>query len=394
MPEMIKESNSSRINLDNCLFVSLLLFIAGYLLFGRNVGAKLYYVTSVIFICYVVKNIDIMRKVFNLNTIKLSASLICYSILVTMYYTPGEFFYIKSGLRLLAFLMIVTICLSSKNKLHWFMSLFVASVVIGSVPDLINYYGSGAIQDKAPFGVGLKYHWHIFAGGIYAMTMLISLSLFNNAFSITSKILWMLAVIYSSTLVYLSQSRAAIVSVVLASVIYLFFNSKRRLLSAGIFFGLASSFIMVMDGIGYKIVSLINRRDASRFDIWRSYLDYVQEYIVFGRGLAGNFTNNHIQVTEPHNLYIYRLLTGGVVGLVILLLLVSSLVAINLQALKSVHSGILPALTFFILVFNFFDSRQIVDGVGVGWILFWLPIGLVAACEFVTNGIDNISIEA
>ena len=97
------------------------------------------------------------------------------------------------------------------------------------------------------------------------------------------------------------------------------------------------------------------------------------EKFIFGHGLGADFQlyiSTGEKFTEPHNLYLYVLFTGGVVCLFLLLFLYWMAIVTIYRNWNCEVSPFLSSILLFIIIFNFFDSRMVVDDIGVGWSLF------------------------
>jgi O-antigen ligase len=307
-----------------------------------------------------------------------------------------ELDYIKYGFRLIVFLTIMLFYLKRKHEMFTLFKIIVLATVVGSGYDLFNYISSGSYQRSLPFGVDSKFLIQIYAGGIFSITAIISAHLAVMGRSRIEKILYSLSCVYLSTLVYLSQSRAAILCYLLSIVIYILL-SKRVKVKHGLITLLTFSLIFIfINNHIYKFTSLLARKDSGRLEIWALSLDILKDKALFGHGLGADFLlkTSVGSFTEPHNLYLYAIFTGGMVCLLLLLIL-------YWMAIKAVFHNWCPdlgpfmaAILLFIITFNFFDSRMIVDDIGVGWHLFWFPIGLIAAFASLQGPVkDEVSID-
>ncbi|MBE0575120.1 MAG: O-antigen ligase family protein [Desulfuromonadales bacterium] len=288
--------------------------------------------------------------------------------------------YIKAGFRLIVFLTIMLFFLTQKCEIFTLFKIIVVATIVGSGYDLFNYVVSGSYQRSLPFGMGTKFLWHIYAGGVYSIVAIISTHLAFMSRNRIEKILYSLSCVYLSVLVYLSQSRAAILCYLLSIMIYLLL-SKRANIKYGLITLLTFSLIVgVVNSHIYKFASLLARKDAWRLEIWSLSLDILKDKILFGHGLGENFLlkASFGSYTEPHNLYLYAIFSGGMVCFLLLLILYWVAIRAIFHNWCPDLGPFMAAILLFIITFNFFDSRMVVDDIGVGWHLFWFPIGLIA----------------
>jgi O-antigen ligase len=126
---------------------------------------------------------------------------------------------------------------------------------------------------------------------------------------------------------------------------------------------------------------LIERKDAFRLEIWDKSFEKLKESIIFGHGLGEVFSLEYSRgsVTHPHNLYLYVVYTGGLVCLILVLVLYFMAINSIYRNWDADYGAFMAAILIYIVTFNFFNSRMIIDDIGVGWHLFWLPIGMIAS---------------
>jgi len=378
--------------LEKIVYFSFLIFLSLLYLSNRNIAAKFYYITSsfvLIYIFFTYKNIIKLVK----NRIGLSCiSIISYSLISSFFINGIEYLYIKSSIRVFLFIAASILFFRNEKDINCALKIILVFTVLGSFPDLYDFFISGNYQNGTPLGQGSKYLWHIYAGGIYAISAMVSFYLFFTSKDNKIKLIYLIFFIYLSSLVYLSQSRAAILCYFLAIMLYLVLSRNINL--KYVFITLATFSILgwVVNFWVFKFSTLLERKDAGRFAIWDKSLDIIMDKIIFGHGLGADFKFYHgkLIITEPHNLYLYALFTGGLICLVLLMLL-------YWMAIKAIYCNwnfetgpFLSSILLFIIIFNFFDSRKIVDDIGVGWPLFWVPVGIIAAYSSVCEVRKNI----
>ena len=366
--------------IEKYLYVFFVAFMALLFSVNRNIATKEFYIVSFLFVIHFLYNRHSYKKIYSNKVYLLSVVLILYSVVSSMIIGSIELDYIKSGFRLIVFLTIMLFLFTEQSEIFALLKIIVIATIVGSGYDLFKYVVSDNYLRSVPFGVGTKFLWHIFAGGVYSIVAIISVHLAFMGRNRIEKILYSLSCVFLSLLVYLSQSRAAILCYLLSIMIYLLL-SKRVNIKYGLIALLTFSFIVgVVNSYIYKFTSLLARKDAGRLEIWTNSLAILKSKILFGHGLGEDFIvkYSHGSVTEPHNLYLSAIFSGGLVCFLILLIL-------YWMAIKGIFHNwcqdlgpFMAAILLFIITFNFFDSRMVVDDIGVSWLLFWFPIGLIA----------------
>ncbi len=130
------------------------------------------------------------------------------------------------------------------------------------------------------------------------------------------------------------------------------------------------------------IASLFMRGFSDREAIWRAVFQQIQSgSLVLGKGIEDpaefEFGYPH-PAKHAHSIYLSALYYGGAVGLLLLLwmMLLTGRQALSIE--KSHDFLIIVALGVYAVVMFAFDGDRLVTKPGLVWILFWLPVALVA----------------
>lgn len=362
-------------------YTSFYVFVGLLFIANRNVSTKWFYLTTSFVFIYIILKSEKIKELTN-NRIFLSClALISYSVCISYLYGQFEFNYLKSGVRLIIFISAIIFFVRNKLNLTIILNIIVVCTLLGSFWDLYEYVASGGYQSAVPFGVGTKYLWHIFAGGIYSIAAMFALYLADDNKYLPAKFVYIVIFVFLNMLILISQSRSAILCYMLSVMLYLIL--KKKLNIKYLIITITSVLLVswfVSNNI-YMFASLVERKDAYRLEIWSKSFDMIKGNILFGHGLGADF---HLKfssgtVTGPHNLYLYAMFTGGLVCLLLLLFLYYMAITSLLRNWNPDLGPLMAAILLFIMTFNFFDSRMVVDDIGVGWHLFWFPIGLIAA---------------
>ncbi len=141
----------------------------------------------------------------------------------------------------------------------------------------------------------------------------------------------MLPVPFMLSLLLLTGSRVAFISLVLMLAVllalYMFINPEIRLGSSLIYLGLALAFLVPAllsnDLMNERLLAAKGGDLADRENIWRSFLPAVWERLIIGYGYSGyEQVSESIfgKITSPHNVFIEVLLYGGVAALALFIL--------------------------------------------------------------------------
>jgi O-antigen ligase len=130
-----------------------------------------------------------------------------------------------------------------------------------------------------------------------------------------------------------------------------------------------------------SLAALFPRGDSFRFEIWSAEWQRLLAHPVFGLGiLTGDAVNVEGQTfAHPHDLYLASALQGGLVGL---LLLLGLLTCAAWRLLRNLHQGVAQlglALLAAGMSGYLFDGWELIDKVGLSWLLLWMPVAIAAS---------------
>ncbi|GAB6060116.1 O-antigen ligase family protein [Desulfonatronum parangueonense] len=242
----------------------------------------------------------------------------------------------------------------------------------------------GGLESRA-VDIGLAAH-PIDSAGLYgAVAIFLIFSLFVQA---EKKGIWTwisgISLLSILTFVGLTQTRGAIVGIVLVLALGLLFQGGKRLwlvlgaLTAVILGVVLLSFHHPEGMIGFE------RRLGVRGEIWILALERAWEQPWFGFGL-----NQHQQLFlsagdyhgVAHNLYLENLHFGGVAGTVLLFALIVLAGRGAWREYRRTGSFLLPAIFIYPLIFGLSAGYLTLSKISPMWIQFWLPIGLIIGSE-------------
>ncbi len=203
-----------------------------------------------------------------------------------------------------------------------------------------------------------------------------------------SRIVWTVAFGLLAFGIFLTRGRAVILAVVVAGLISITAYRGKKALAV------ALALVVIVFGItltaGPTIVNFMDRGDAGRTFIWQTLVDRISDQMVFGAGInaddnvifppgSGDFPKG-FTLQHPHSAIIGTLFYGGIIGLALLVLV--SIVGLRRGYNNAKTDGEWDPLI--LLLFGLFclipDGHRLVSEPHLSsWMLFWLPLGLIAA---------------
>lgn len=179
----------------------------------------------------------------------------------------------------------------------------------------------------------------------------------------------------------LSQSRGALFALV-GSVIFGFIVRKRY---KGLLIALSFSviFIIAVEFVGIGIRSVFERGFSDRIDIWLATLTRISQVPFLGEGYFADYsiqTDKGIE-TSPHNLLLLVSLRCGLVGGALLTLIILIAFMRSYKYFKATGNEIYLCIFSYFTLSMTFDSTHLLYKPTLGWLIFWLPVGLLAGQE-------------
>lgn len=384
--------NSARSSIHQIIYYFFLFFIFLFFTTSRGIATKSFYLVSSAFVVYSIIYLREFSKFINNKTYSYSVLIISYLVIISVVKGQIQYDDVKACFRLIIFLSIMVLFFSDMRRLQALLNVIVAATMVGSFVDVYDYFMSGNYRYSLPFGVERKFLNQIYAGGIYSLVAITSVHQFLIYRNHAAKTLYASCFVYLSALIFLTKSRAALLCFIISILIYFVIDSKRCRKYGFV----ALLFLVVLAGLFneyvYDLSTLIERKDSHRLQIWINSYDLLKDNILFGHGLGSDYLLklDSSSFTHPHNLYLYAIFTGGLICFVLLSVLLWVAFKSILRNNDKVHGPFLLSILFYIITFNFFDSRMVIDDIGVGWQVFWLPIGIIAAFSSLS---ETVSVE-
>ncbi|EMR13673.1 hypothetical protein MPL1_04025 [Methylophaga lonarensis MPL] len=178
---------------------------------------------------------------------------------------------------------------------------------------------------------------------------------------------------------FILQSRTGLVGVGLWAIcVCIWLTYKYRL--AGLAFAIIMmTFAFVLAGgllvESDKLLNLVARADAGRFEIWAYFLSSWRDCGVFsGCGLGFEMSDrvNGQQILHPHNIFLTLGVHLGILPLILFVLMMTA--TLYLAVAQKNWWGAYLAMA---LVLSNFDGHLVVNSLNELWLLIWLPMGLI-----------------
>ena len=127
----------------------------------------------------------------------------------------------------------------------------------------------------------------------------------------------------------------------------------------------------------------ISRGSSYRSEIWVVVLDRIAERPWFGHGIEADETVPYSRglAIHAHQMYLSNQFYGGVVATALLALMLAAAGRAAYRDFRSTGSFVLAALLIFVIVAGLFDFGRLLHTVNWVWLVFWLPIALIAGRE-------------
>jgi O-antigen ligase len=372
-----------------CLFLSSL-FLTDNVRLHRN----LYYFLVIAPFLMVVQA-DFFRLILKSTVFQMALAYLVY-LWLTLFWSSQTSLYIfyneaRTLLIMLSFLAITAYYALHIQSFSSTLSRCLACVVgVASIISLTLFYSDrhfsmmGGLESRA-VDIGLAAHPIDSAGlyGFVAVFLIFALFVHARWKSIWT---WLCGASLLAILLFvgLTQTRGAILGVVLVLVLGLVFQGGKRLwLIMGILTAVTLGVVLLSINHPEGMIGF-ERRFSVREEIWLLALERAWERPWFGFGL-----NEHQQLFlasgeyhgVAHNLYLENLHFGGLVGTMLLMTLIGVALSRAWREYRGSGSFLLPAVFLYPLVVGVSAGYLTLAKISPMWIQFWLPIGLIIGAE-------------
>ena len=180
--------------------------------------------------------------------------------------------------------------------------------------------------------------------------------------------------------ILLTQSRGPMFAFIVCLI--LGFAFEKRWKEIGIIIAFSIGFLCLIEFGDTGILSFFDRGIGIRKDLWLETLKRISQAPLLGEGY---FTDVNTRIREvawsPHNLFLLVILKSGVIGGGLLGILFLAAFKHSYEYFTVSANWIYICLLVFFFICMSVDSVHLLYKPSLGWVIFWLPISLIAAEE-------------
>ena len=188
--------------------------------------------------------------------------------------------------------------------------------------------------------------------------------------------------VYLTLFVYilLCQSRGPLLAFIIVLVMESIFAKNWKMIA--LFITLFIVFMVVLEFYDLGIRSFYERGLSHRLTLWKGAIKHISEAPLFGKGW---FADVDMMIGKnrrsPHNLLLLVSAKSGVIGGGFLLLLILTTVVHSYKYFVASGNWIFISIFVYFIICMTFDYTHILYKPNLGWIIFWMPIALIAGEE-------------
>ncbi len=180
--------------------------------------------------------------------------------------------------------------------------------------------------------------------------------------------------------ILLSQSRGPLLAFIIAIIVGSFFGKSWK--AIGLILALSIGFLCLIEFGNTGIPSFFDRGIGIRKELWLETLNRIGQAPLLGEGY---FTDVNTRIGKralsPHNLLLLVTLKSGVIGGGLLLVLILTALVYSYQYFSTCGNWIYIGLLVFFFICMSVDSVHLLYKPSLGWLIFWMPVALIAAEE-------------
>jgi O-antigen ligase len=387
----------SKLQQSEYLTYSYIVFLAGFFISPDNhLHRNFFYLFFLApFILYL--DLGAIRRCFKTTLFKMSIIFLLY-FLISMFWTKGglttESYYdhIRYFLMLVLFIMATMLISANSNRFLGRIIFWLCLVaLISSVIFILYFYESHRfpkIRVRGPFDHTHNPNQAAMFFGFVAILAFYSMLCSKNKWQ---KIFYWTVFLGLSVFLLLSQSRGPLLALFLSMILGLALEKRWKEIIAII--AICAGLIFMIEIVGVGVKSMFRRGFGDRIDIWLASFERISQVPFLGEGY---FTDMSIQTpkfleTSPHNLLLLVILKSGLVGGGFLTALVVAAVVKSYRYFVSSKNWIYLCIFAYFVLCMTFDSTHLLYKPTLGWLIFWMPVGLLAGEEIIGKNSKSIS---
>lgn len=191
--------------------------------------------------------------------------------------------------------------------------------------------------------------------------------------------------------VLLSQSRGPLLAFIISIIVGSFFMKSWKTITT--FIILVTVFIMAVEFFDVRVPSFYERGFSYRIELWMGAIKNIAEAPLFGKGY---FSDVNIPIgnipLSPHNLLLLVSSKSGMIGGGLLLILISAVLVHSYKYFAASGNWIFLCIFAYFIVCMTFDSTHLLNRPTLGWLIFWMPVSLLAGEEIRIESANRIRV--
>ena len=365
-----------------------LVFLAGFFISPDNHLHRNFYYIFVIVPFLIGSDLNLIHNCIRSTLIKLSMVFLLY-FWASMFWTAAslsseEYYDLSRYFLMLVIFLMASVMLSSTSE-EWIdeIKFWIASVAfIAAITFTFIFYATNSFPSTRLSGY-FDYTRNPNQASMYFG--FIGILAFHSA--LCSKKAWhqLFNWFVSLTLlgyIFFSQSRGPLLAFILAMTIGSIFGKNWK--TIGIFIILITGLFVFVEFFDSGIESFYERGFAFRLLLWKKALKNISEALLFGKGwFADVSVYNPLEklMRSPHNLLLLVSAKSGVIGGGLLLLLIITAILHSYNYFRASGNWLFICIFVYFIVCMTFDSTHLLYKPNLGWLIFWMPIALLAGEE-------------
>ncbi len=376
----------SKLQQTEFLRYTYLIFLAGFFFSTNNHLHRNYFYVFVILPFLIGLDSRFMRNCIRSRLFQLSILFLLY-FWASMFWTDtnlsSEEYYDLSRyfLMLVIFLMVTMMLSSNSDESFDKMTLWLSSAAcISAIIMAIIFYDSTNFPKARLWGYFEHTHNPNQASMYFGFVGILAFHSILYSKQTWHKIFYWFVFLTLFGYILLCQSRGPLLAFIIALMIEFIFGKNWKMI--GIFITLFIVLMVFLEFYDLGIRGLYERGIAHRLMILKGSIKHIAEAPLFGKGW---FADVRIPIEgykwAPHNLLLLVSAKSGVIGGALLLLLILTTFVHSYKYFVASANWIYLSIFVYCFVCMTFDYTHILYKPNLGWIIFWMPIAILAGEE-------------
>jgi len=205
-----------------------------------------------------------------------------------------------------------------------------------------------------------------------------------------AKIFYLTVFLISLVYILLCQSRGPLLAIICSIIFGLIFEKRWKEIGAVLIICIGIFFVIEIVDLGIR--SIIERGFSKRIDLWLAALTRISQAPFLGEGF---FTDIDMKIVNhplsPHNLLLLVMVKSGIIGGGIFLILSLTAFVHSYKIFIASGNWLYFCLFVYFTICMTFDSVHILYKPSLAWLIFWLPVGLLAGQEIIGDNPKSVT---